>query len=119
MIYTQKQIYDYLVANPLGVNVSIGDTENLNGEDYLFLDYTNDALISSENRGVYQSYIQITLATLNFSNRKKLVEYVKQFLTVSIDYDKSFEFEYYVARCTCGVLMYEEERFDECPQCSV
>ena len=119
MIYTQKEIYDYLVANPLGVNVSIGDVENLNGKDYIFLDYTNETLISSDNDAVYQTYLQITVATRNFVNRKTLVEYVKQYLNVLVDYDKSFEFEYYVARCTCGVLMYENEELDECPRCSV
>lgn len=106
MIYTQKDIYDYLVANPLKVDVCVGDVEDLNGKDYIFLDYLNDELISSDDKGVYQSYIQITIATRDFSNRKSLVEYVKDYFNVSITYEKSFEFEYYVARCNCGVLMY-------------
>ena len=59
MIYTQKEIYDYLLANPLEVDVSVGDVEDLNGKDYIFLDYTSDNLISSDNRGVYQTYLQI------------------------------------------------------------
>lgn len=108
MIYTQKQIYDYLRANPLGVEVSVGDVKNLNGGDYIFLDYTNDNLIGYDNRGTYQNYIQITTATRDFEDRKTLVKYIKQFLNVSVTYEKAIDFEYFVARCECGVLMHEE-----------
>lgn len=107
MIYTQKEIYDYLLANPLGIDVSVGDVKNLNGGDYLFLDFTNDELISSDNEGCYQSYIQVTVATRDFEDRKTLVNYVKDFLNVSVMYEKAIDFEYFVARCTCGVLMHE------------
>lgn len=107
MIYTQKEIYDYLLANPLGIDVSVGDVKNLNGGDYLFLDYTNDELIGSDNNGCYQSYIQVTIATRDFEDRKTLVKYVKDFLNVSVMYEKAIDFEYFVARCTCGVLMHE------------
>ena len=107
MIYTQKEIYDYLLANPLGIDVSVGDVKNLNGGDYLFLDFTNDELIGSDNRGCYQSYIQVTVATRDFEDRKTLVKYVKDFLNVSVMYEKAIDFEYFVARCTCGVLMHE------------
>lgn len=107
MIYTQKEIYDYLLANPLGIDVSVGDVKNLNGGDYLFLDFTNDELIGSDNRGCYQSYIQVTVATRDFEDRKTLVNYVKDFLNVSVMYEKAIDFEYFVARCTCGVLMHE------------
>lgn len=107
MIYTQKEIYDYLLANPLGIDVSVGDVKNLNGGDYLFLDFTNDELIGSDNSGCYQSYIQVTIATRDFEDRKTLVKYVKDFLNVSVMYEKAIDFEYFVARCTCGVLMHE------------
>jgi hypothetical protein len=107
MIYTQKEIYDYLLANPLGIDVSVGDVKNLNGGDYLFLDFTNDELIGSDNRGCYQSYIQVTVATRDFEDRKTLVNYVKDFLNVSVMYEKAIDFEYFVARCTCGVLIHE------------
>lgn len=108
MIYTQKQIYDYLCANPLGVDVSVGDVKNLNGGDYIFLDYTNDNLIGYDNNGTYQSYIQITTATRDFEDRKTLVKYIKQFLNVSVFYEKAIDFEYFIARCECGVLIDEE-----------
>lgn len=105
MIYTQKGIYDYLLLNPLSVTVSVGDVEDLNGRDYIFLDYTGDDLIGYDNKGTYLTSIQITVATRNFENRKTLVDYIKDYLNVSIAYEKSFEFEYYVARCTCAILM--------------
>lgn len=108
MIYTQKMIYDYLLSNPLNVDVSVGDVENLNGGDYIFLDFTNDDLMGSDNRGTYQSYIQITVATRDFRNRKTLVEFIKNYLNVTVTYEKAIDFEYFIARCTCGVLMYEE-----------
>lgn len=107
MIYTQKDIYDYMCANPLGIDVSVGDVKNLNGGDYIFLDYTNDELISYDDEGTYQSYIQVTIATRDFEDRKTLVRYVKNYLNVSVMYEKAIDFEYFVARCTCGVLMHE------------
>lgn len=108
MIYTQKEIYDYLSANPLGVEVYVGDVGNLNGDNYIFLDYTNDDLIGYDNRGTYQHYIQITVATRNFEDRKTLVKYITDKFNVSISYEKAIDFEYFLARCTCGVLMHEE-----------
>ncbi len=108
MIYSQKDIYDYLSANPLNVPVEVGDVDSLNGGDYIFLSYTNDDLITYDNRGTYQCYIQITVATRDFEDRKTLVNYVKNYLNVSVTYEKAIDFEYWLGRCTCGVLMYEE-----------
>jgi len=106
MIYTQKEIYDYLSNNPLGVTVSIGDVENLNSADYIFLDYTSDEIIGSDNEGTYQTFIQVTVATRDFDDRATLVKYVKDYFKVmSIDYEKSFEFEYFLARMNKGILM--------------
>ena len=85
--------------------MSVGDVNELNGKDYIFLDYTDEELIGSDNRGEYQMYLQITVATRDFDSRKALVEYVKNLLNVTITYEKDFDFEYYIARCTCGVLM--------------
>lgn len=105
MIYTQEMIYDYLLANPLNVDVSVGDVEDLNGKDYLFLDYTDDQLISYDDKGAYQTHIQITVATRDFENRKTLVDYIKSYLNVSVTYEKAIDFEYFLARCVCGVLI--------------
>ena len=108
MIYTQKQVYDYLLLNPLNVNVAVGDVSDLDGRDYLFLSYTNDEIIGADNKATYQTFIQITVATRDFEDRKTLVNYVKDLLNVTVTYEKAIDFEYYVARCNCGVLMYEE-----------
>lgn len=106
MIHTQKELYDYLVANPLGTHVAVGDVKAMNGEDYIILDYQSDELIPADNRGAYQSYLQITVATKNFDDRKILTNYIKNLLNVNVTYEKSIEFEYFVARCNCGVLLY-------------
>lgn len=107
MIYTQKDIYEYLLANPLNVEVKIGDAELVNGRDYIFLSYTNESLINSDDKPLYQTHLQITIATKDFDNRKILTNYVKDYLNVSVSYDVSNGFEYYISRLTCGVLMYE------------
>lgn len=109
MIYTQKQIYEYLLGNPLNVDVSVGDVNNLNGGDYIFFDVTNDDLIGYDNRGTYQRYIQITVATRDYEDRKTLVKYITDYLNVTVSYEKAIDFEYFLARCTCGVLMHEEQ----------
>lgn len=108
MIYSQKQIYDYLCMNPLNVNVAVGDVDDLNGRDYLFLSFTNENLIGYDNGGTYQTYLQITVATRDFEDRKTLVKYIKNYLNVTVTYEKATDFEYFVARCVCGVLMYED-----------
>ena len=109
MIYTQKEFYEYLKNNPLKVEVHIGDLEDMNGKDYIFFDYLSDELIGSDDRGCYQSFIQITVATRSFEDRKILVNYIKDYINVSVSYEKSEEFEYYLARCNLGVLMYGEQ----------
>lgn len=110
MMYTQKEIWDYLVANPLSAPVNVGDIDLKNGRDYIFLDYVGDDVLASDNRGDYRRNIQITIATKNFENRNILVRYVKQLLNVSVQYDKAFDFEYFMARCECGILMYEDDQ---------
>jgi len=109
MIYTQRQIYDYLSLNPLNVEVFVGDTENLNGGDYIFFDITNESLINYDDKGAYQTYIQITIATKNYDSRNMLVNYVKNYLNVSVNYEKAIDFEYFIARCECGILMKTEQ----------
>lgn len=106
---TQNEIVDYLSANSLNVNVCVGEIEDTNGKDYIFLDYIDDVLIGSDDRGCYQTHIQITIATRDFENRKTLVSYVKEKFNVSVAYEKSDEFEYYIARCECGVIMNGEQ----------
>lgn len=109
MIYTQKDIYDYLCANPLHVEVFVGDAENLNGGDYIFFDVTNENLIHYDDKGTYQAHIQITTATRNYDDRTILVNYVKDYLNVSVNYEKAIDFEYFIGRCECGLLLRHED----------
>lgn len=102
---TQKEIYDYLKANPLRVQVWIGQKDNLNGADYIFLDYLNDDLIGFDNKGAYRSNIQFTVATKDFNNRKVLVDYIKEQFNVEVTYETSTEFQYFLARCRTGILI--------------
>ena len=110
MMYTQKEIFDYLVANPLHAPVNVGDIDLKNGRDYIFYDLISDDVLASDNKGCYRRNIQITRATKNFEDRNTLVRYIKQLLNVSVVYNKAFDFEYFIAQCECGVLMYEDER---------
>lgn len=105
--YTQKEIYDYLVANPLGVNVHIGDLEDMNGQDYIFLDYTNDVPMLSDNKADYQNVIEISVLTNDFENRKVLVDYIKQKFLIAPTYSRSDESHYYMAQFTTGVFISE------------
>lgn len=106
--YTQKEIYDYLSANPLNVAVHVGDLEDMNGNDYIFLDYMNDVPTLRDNNADYQTIIQISVLTRDFENRKTLVNYIKsEFLSAPI-YQKSDESEYYEAQFTTGVFVNEE-----------
>lgn len=103
--YTQKEIYDYLVANPLNIDVHIGDLEDMNGNDYIFLDYMNDVAMLRDNNADYQTLLQISVLTKDFEDRKTLVNYIKQEFLSAPTYSKSDEFEYYQAQFTIGVII--------------
>ena len=102
---TQKELYTFLLNNPLKVNVHVGSLEDLNGEDWIFLDFLTEDLIGSDDKGCYRTSLQITIATKDFENRKSLVRYVQGFLNVSVTYETSREFQYYLARCQSGVIL--------------
>ena len=103
--YTQKEIYEYLVANPLNIDVHIGDLEDMNGKDYIFLDYMNDVAMLRDNNADYQTLIQISVLTKDFEDRKTLVNYIKEEFLSAPTYSKSDEFEYYQAQFTIGVII--------------
>lgn len=102
---TQKEIYDYLLANPLQTNVCVGQVDDLNGQDYIILDFLNEDLIGYDDKGTYRTYIQMTVATKDFENRKTLVSYIKQKFNVEVNYETSAEFQYFLARCRTGILL--------------
>lgn len=109
MSYTQKGIFEYLQNNPLGVPVHIGDLEDMNGSDYIFLDYLTDRLIGWDDKGTYKTELQITVATKDFDNRKILTDYVRDYINVSTMFDKSLEFEYYISRNNAIVVLCNED----------
>lgn len=106
-LYSQKEIYDLLCANPLKIDVHVGDLEDMQGKDYIFLDYFSENSIGSDNGGIYQTIFQISIATKDFEKRKQLVKYVKQFFFASPTYTKSDDSEYYIAQFTIGVFLTE------------
>ena len=103
--YTQKEIYDYLKANPAGTEVHIGDLEDMDGKDYIFLDYLNDVAMLRDNNADYQTMIQVSVTTKDYEKRKTLSNYIKdEFLSAPV-YSKSNEGEYYIAQFTIGVII--------------
>lgn len=106
MIYTQKDIYDYLRANPLEMPVYVGDAPDMNGKDYIFVDYLDSSIMSSDNRGVYRTRIEIVILTRDMDDRFTLAKYITDYLNCRITYMKSDESEYYMARCETTVLIY-------------
>lgn len=106
--YTQKEIYEYLVANPTSTNVHIGDLEDMNGEDYIFLDFLNDVAMLRDNDADYQTMIQISVTTKDFEKRKTLTKYIQDEFLSAPTYSRSVEGEYYVAQFTIGVLLTQE-----------
>ena len=103
---TQKDIYDYLLANDLGFEVNVGALDDLNGLDYFFLNYIGEDLIGYDNRGAYRTEIQITVASRDFEKMRRGVQYIKDKFNVSIYYNKSAEFEYYTADCTFSIILH-------------
>lgn len=105
MIYSQQGIYDTLRGNPLGFEVWIGDLDDMNGEDYIFFDRSTESLIPSDNHGVYRTYVQFTVASRDYDKCRITTNYIKSIYNVSVNYEKSSEFEYYLARCNCTLLI--------------
>lgn len=107
--YTQGEIYNYLSANPTNTKVHIGDLEDMDGKDYIFLDFLNDVAMLRDNDADYQTMIQISVATKDFEKRKTLTKYIQDEFLSAPTYTKSIESEYYVAQFTIGVFLVAEE----------
>lgn len=108
---SQKEIYDYLLANPLNVAVHIGDLDDMQGKDYIFLDYTDEREILRDNNADYQSIIQISVYTRNFENRKTLVNYIQKKFLSAPSFTKSDEADYYVATFSTGIFLSERYQY--------
>lgn len=103
--FTQKEIYDYLCDNPLGTKVHIGDLEDMNGQDYIFLDYLSETPMLRDNEADYQTIIQISVLTNDYEDRKILVKYIKKKFLIAPEYSTSDERHYYQAQFTTGVFI--------------
>ena len=103
--YTQKQLGDYLADNPLRVPFHVGDLENMNGKDYIFLDYLSEENIPYDNEGCYITNVQVSIYCKNFVNRKVLVDYVKGLSQFDILYQGSQEGNYFVAIMTTQLFI--------------
>lgn len=107
-VWTQTEIYEYLLGNPLSAKVHTGSLEDMNNEDYIFFDTLSERLVGADNKGLYLSTVQFTVATKDFDNRKLMVKYIKDKFVCSIDYERSDEAEYYVAYCVTTLMMRED-----------
>lgn len=107
--YTQKEVFDYLSANPLGTAVHFGNLEDMDGKDYIFVDYYNDVPMLRDNEADYQNVIQISVLTKDYENRKTLTQYIKDKFLISPTYSFSDEHEYYMAQFTTGLFISQED----------
>lgn len=107
--YTQKEVYDYLLANPLETAVHFGNLEDMDGKDYIFVDYYNDVPMLRDNDADYQSVLQISVLTKDYENRKTLTDYIKDKFLISPNYSFSDEHEYYMAQFTTGLFIVPED----------
>lgn len=94
-VYSQKEIFDFLKANPYDVKVHVGDLEDMNNQDYIFLAYLYDNPIGYDNQAAYKSTIQIDVATRDLDMCRSLVKYIRGEFVASVSYTHSQEHEYY------------------------
>lgn len=105
---SQKEMYEYLLANPLNVAVHIGDLDDMQGNDYIFLDFVNDEAILRDNDAYYQTIVQISVLTRNYEDRKTLTKYIQNKYLSAPTYSRYDESQYYQAQFTFGVLLRDD-----------
>lgn len=106
--YSQGEIYSLLKNNPLNVAVHIGDLADMQGKDYIFLDYLFDNPIGYDNNGTYLTNMQISVATRNLETCKTLIKYIKSHFYGTITYTKSSEYDYFLAQMSIRLFLKEE-----------
>lgn len=104
-MFTQKEIYDYLLANPYGFKVHTGDLDDLNNQDYIFFDYLNERLIPADNNAEYITFIQISIASKDYDTIRKVVRYVKKMFVMEFSYSNAEEHEYFLAQGRTGLFI--------------
>lgn len=105
--FTQKEIFDYLEDNPLGLEVRMGAIPDMEGKDYIVLDYLLDLPTLHDNTATYQKQMQITVLTKDYEKRKSLINYIQSKFLTSATYSMSSESDYYIAQFQIGVFIYE------------
>lgn len=105
--YKQKEIFDYLKVNPLNIEVRMGAVPDMEGQDYIILDYLNDIPTLHDDTACYQKQMQITCLTKDYENRKTLINYIQDKFLTSANYMMSDQSDYYIAQFTIGVFIYE------------
>lgn len=103
--YTQKEIFDYLKANPYGFRVHVGDLDDLNNQDYIFFDYLNETVIAADNDADYVDYVEISIVSTDYDLVRLCAKYVKRFILMPFTYSKAEEHEYYLAQGRAGILI--------------
>ena len=77
----------------------------MNNNDYIFFDRLNDIGLYANNKGMYQSRIQFTIATKDYDDRDTLVDYLHTKLNIDFDYYTTDGREYFVAQGTSALFM--------------
>ena len=103
--FTQKEIFDYLVDNPYGFQVHIGDLDDLNNQDYIFFDYVSEKIIPSDNDADYVENVEISIVSTDYDKIREVVKYVHDILVIQFSYSKAEENEYYLAQGRAGILI--------------
>lgn len=103
--WTQRELYDFLEANPLGTKIHIGNLEDMNNEDYIFFDRFADNGIYADDGACYVTTFQFTIATKGYDDRDTLVDYLHSGLNINFSYSTTDEREYYVAQGQSALLI--------------
>lgn len=106
-VWKQEELLEFLQNNPLGVEVHIGDLDDLNGKDYIFFDYISENEIPSDDGAMYQTMVQLTICVRDYEHRKILSRFLREHFMGSVSYEHSSEFNYYLARMRTGLFIYE------------
>lgn len=103
--WSQRELFDFLEANPLGTKVHIGSLEDMNNQDYIFFDRITDNGIFADDGACYVTTIQFTIATKGYDDRDSLVDYLHTKLNINFSYSQTEEREYFVAQGQSALLL--------------
>lgn len=107
-LYSQTEVFEFLKRNPYGTKVHVGDLEDMGNQDYIFLAYLYDNAIPSDNKAVYKSTINISVATKDLDRCRALVKYIRGEFISNVTYTHSEEHEYYLATMETVILLKDE-----------